>query len=61
VREILNTLADLKTKYQMRREINQTIKELNKLSNRELQDIGISRGDIYSVAAGDPSLKRGVR
>jgi uncharacterized protein YjiS (DUF1127 family) len=45
----------------MRREINQTIKELNKLSNRELQDIGISRGDIYSVAAGDPSLKRGVR
>jgi uncharacterized protein YjiS (DUF1127 family) len=45
----------------MRREINQTIKELNKLSSRELQDIGISRGDIYSVAAGDPSLKRGVR
>jgi len=38
--------------------IRATIKELNKLSDRELNDIGIARGDIYSVAHDDPSLRR---
>ena len=32
------------------REINSTIKELSKLSDAELADIGISRGMIRSVA-----------
>jgi len=30
----------------------QTINELNKLSDHELSDIGLTRNDIYSVAAG---------
>ena len=32
------------------RKVKETIKELNKLSNRELNDIGIARGDIYHIA-----------
>ena len=31
----------------------QTIKELSRLSDRELNDMGLSRGEIYSVAYGD--------
>ena len=49
VREILNTLADLKTKYQIRREINQAIKELRALTDCELSDIGLTRGEIYDT------------
>lgn len=30
--------------------INDTIKELSKLSNKELNDIGIARGEIYDIA-----------
>ena len=30
--------------------VNATIKELSALSDKELRDIGISRGDIYSIA-----------
>ena len=33
-----------------RSKINDTIKELSKLSNRELNDIGISRGEIRHIA-----------
>ena len=33
-----------------RRNIRHTIKELNKLSTYELNDIGISRGDIWHIA-----------
>tara|TARA_B110000503_G_scaffold123916_1_gene189946 strand:+ start:141 stop:368 length:228 start_codon:yes stop_codon:yes gene_type:complete len=32
------------------RKTRQTYNELNSLSNRELQDIGITRGDIYKIA-----------
>ena len=41
--------------------VRQTIKELNQLSDYELRDIGIARGDIYSVATGDATLKRVCR
>lgn len=36
--------------YTRSRDINKTIKELQKLTNAELNDIGLSRGDIYHVA-----------
>ena len=49
VREILNTLADLRTKYQQHREAVQAIKELRALTDRELNDIGLTRGEIYDV------------
>ena len=35
-----------------------TEKALYKLSDRELNDIGIARGDIYSLARGDKTLKK---
>ena len=38
------------TKMSDSRRIRSTIKELNKLSDRELSDIGIHRGMIYTVA-----------
>lgn len=34
----------------MQAEINRTIKELSQLSDAELRDIGLTRGNIYSVA-----------
>jgi len=40
------------------RKVRSTIKELSKLSDRELNDIGIARGDIYAIAHEDPSYKR---
>jgi uncharacterized protein YjiS (DUF1127 family) len=33
-----------------RSQVNSTIRELSKLSDKELNDIGISRGDIWWVA-----------
>lgn len=40
----------LNAKLAHRAKVNSTIKELSKLSDRELHDIGISRGDIWSIA-----------
>lgn len=49
MKEILNILVDLKTKYKTHREINQAIKELRALTDRELNDIGLTRGEIYDT------------
>ena len=43
-------IRDYKRKLAHRAEINATIKELNQLSDAELRDIGIHRGDIYAIA-----------
>ena len=32
------------------RNVNETIKELSKLSDKELNDIGVARGDIWYLA-----------
>ena len=36
----------------------QAVKELNQLTDYELRDIGISRGDILSVVRGDKDMAR---
>jgi len=41
-----------------RANVNKTIKELSKLNDRELNDIGIARGDIWAIANEDTSFKR---
>ena len=41
-----------------RSQVKSTMKQLSALSDRELNDIGISRGDIYGVATGDDTLER---
>ncbi len=47
---VRNYLIELHASYRMARDVAKTIQELNKLSNAELSDIGISRGDIYTIA-----------
>ena len=39
---------------------NRTYKELSKLTEFELNDIGICRGDIKNIARGDKTLRRGI-
>ena len=55
---VVEFFRDLNRKLENRSRINATIKELSKLSDRELNDIGISRGDIWSIAHEDASFKR---
>lgn len=40
------------------RRVRETIKELSKLNDRELNDIGIARGDIWAIAHEDADFKR---
>lgn len=44
--------------YKRHRVARQAMKELNALSDRELNDMGISRGDIYSVVYGSEDMIR---
>lgn len=49
--------VNLNEKRIQRKLINKTIKELSALSDRELNDMGLTRGDIYSVAHGTADLR----
>ncbi len=40
------------------RRVRSTINELSKLTDRELNDIGLARGDIWAVAHEDADYKR---
>ena len=44
--------------YQMAKAIRQTENELRRLTDAELNDIGIARGDIYSIARQDMDMKQ---
>ena len=55
---IATWVKSLIAKYKQHRQIQETIRQLSALSNRELNDMGIGRGDIYAVAHGDPSFRR---
>ena len=50
---ITNYLLSLIVKYRRHRLAKETINELHKLSNRELNDIGLARGDIWHLAHED--------
>ena len=47
---LANWFKDLANELQRRRNIRETIKALSALSNHELNDIGIARGDIWHIA-----------
>jgi uncharacterized protein YjiS (DUF1127 family) len=47
---VFNAFSRFARNCQRRKHANKTIRELSALSNRELSDMGISRGDIYSIA-----------
>jgi uncharacterized protein YjiS (DUF1127 family) len=51
-------LKELNAKRIQRAEVKRTMKQLTALNDRELWDIGITRGDIYNVARGDDTLER---
>jgi uncharacterized protein YjiS (DUF1127 family) len=47
---VINFLGSLRSSYLYSMKVTETIKELDRLSNAELKDIGICRGDIYTIA-----------
>ena len=53
-----NFFKKLINNYQMAKAIRQTENELRKLTDKELNDIGIARGDIYSIARQDMDMKK---
>ena len=55
-----NLIDSLRTLVEYRRDkriAKQTIKELSRLSDYDLEDIGLTRGDIYAVARSGSSIK----
>ena len=52
---VVDIFKGLYTSYRKEQDIRNTIRELNNLTNAELRDIGISRGDIYTIASTDVS------
>ena len=64
IQDALEGFRDLRRSMKLRAErkaaYNRTYKELSKLNDFELSDIGICRGDIHNIARGDRTLTRGV-
>ena len=55
---VASFIASIHDSYVYSRQVAKTVRELSNLSNAELNDIGISRGDIYSIANGSVDMKR---
>ena len=53
-----NFFKKLINDYRKSKAIKQTENELRKLTDAELNDIGIARGDIYSIARQDVDMKK---
>ena len=51
-------LLKLINSYQIAKAVKETENELRKLTDAELNDIGIARGDIYSIARQDMDMKK---
>lgn len=58
---LLATIKSFVEAFKREQKIRATISELSQLSDGELRDIGISRGDIYSIALGDTDYVRGAK
>lgn len=57
VKHIGAFFSDLLGLSEEKRVFNQTVKELQRLNDRELADIGITRCDIYAIARQAAELK----
>ena len=57
LKSIAQFFVNLNEKRIQRNQIKKTMKELSALSDRELNDMGLTRGDIYSVAHGTADLR----
>ena len=60
VPSIAGWLKRIRNKMKRNAEIRATIKQLSALSDRELNDMGLSRGDIYSVAHSTTDIRRSL-
>jgi len=64
IQDAIEGFRDLRRSMQARAEkkasYKRTFNELSKLTEFELNDIGICRGDIRNIARGDRSIKRGI-
>ncbi len=50
IENLIDSLRTFAQYYKQKRITKQTIKELSRLSDYDLEDIGLTRGDIYHVA-----------
>jgi len=55
IESAIDLFKAIRKRYETHRNIQITMKELSKLTDRELNDMGIARGDIWAVAHGDTS------
>ena len=64
IQDAIEGFRDLRRSMKLRAEkkaaYNRTLKELSRLTDFELSDIGICRGDIKNIARGDRTIKRGI-
>ena len=64
IQDAIEGFKDLRRSMKLRAErrasYKQTYKELSKLNDHELNDIGICRGDISNIARGDRTIMRGI-
>ena len=64
LQDAIEGFSDLRKSMKLRAErkasYKQTYKELSKLNDYELNDIGICRGDIKNIARGDRTIVRGI-
>ena len=59
ISEVFATIKGWFVSYKDQRAFNDTYKQLSSMSDRELRDIGISRGDIAAAARGE-NVRAGV-
>ena len=57
----MNLVNSIKETLRKRKNMNDTIHQLNKLTDAELRDIGITRSQINSIARGVIDFHRAVR
>jgi len=64
LQDAIEGFSDLRRSMKLRAErrasYKRTIKELRQLTDFELNDIGICRGDISNIARGDRTIIRGI-
>ena len=64
IQDAIEGYKDLRRSMKLRAEkkaaYNRTVKELSRLTDFELSDIGICRGDIRNIARGDRTIVRGI-
>ena len=64
LQDAIEGFSDLRRSMKLRAErkasYKRTLKELSRLTDFELNDIGICRGDIQNIARGDRTIVRGI-